>query len=67
MHPWSYDRLDPQIAAVLAAAASSGTPVIHRCEEGMIHGFVGFTGNVERASSALRYLGTSLHEAVSFC
>lgn len=42
----------------------SGTAVIHRREAGLIHGFVGFTGVVDRAASALSEMGSSLREAL---
>ncbi len=60
-----FDPLHDEGKRYAETLAASGTPVIHRCEEGMIHGFVGFTGIVERASSALHYMGTSLQEALA--
>jgi acetyl esterase len=60
-----FDPLRDEGKRYAEALAASGTPVIHRCEEGMIHGFVGFTGIVDRAGSALRHMGTSLSEALA--
>jgi len=62
-----FDPLRDEGKRYAEALSKSGTPVIHRSEEGMIHGFVGFTGIVDRARSALHQMGISLHDALGFC
>ncbi|MDE2052379.1 MAG: alpha/beta hydrolase fold domain-containing protein [Gammaproteobacteria bacterium] len=47
------------------ALANCGTPVTYQCEKGMIHGFVGMTGVVDRARMVSTRMATSLRRALS--
>ena len=43
----------------------SGTAVAYECEKGMIHGFLGMTGAVERARLVLQRVGLALRNALA--
>ncbi|HEY3785266.1 MAG TPA: alpha/beta hydrolase [Steroidobacteraceae bacterium] len=60
-----FDPLRDEGRRYAQVLAGSATPVVYRCEDGMIHGFVGFTAVIDRASAALRHMGASLREAMA--
>ena len=61
----AFDPLRDEGKAYADKLSGAGVPVQYICAEGVIHGFVGMTGNVNAARRTLKFAGAVLREAMS--
>lgn len=60
-----YDPLRDEGATYSGMLERAGVPTRYVCYDGMVHGFFGFTGQVDMASVAVADLGAALREALA--